>query len=126
MHGKIDSSEKRRPEDEDSESDKLSSIRDEEKELQMNEYDNDENIECGEGDENQKYQEFEIFRSGKENKTTRFSFVNLLRPISAFKELFISKLFQVFAKRSWSRYLRTQLIIVNSFNDIIGVEINRK
>ena len=52
MHGKIDSSEKRRPEDEDSESDKLSSIRDEEKELQMNEYGNDENIECGEGDEN--------------------------------------------------------------------------
>ena len=52
MHGKIDSSEKGRPEDEDSESDKLSSIRDEEKELQMNEYGNDENIECGEGDEN--------------------------------------------------------------------------
>ena len=52
MHGKIDSSEKRRPEDEDSESDKLSSIRDEEKELKMNECDIEESAECGEGEEN--------------------------------------------------------------------------
>ena len=54
MHGKIDSSEKRRPEEEDSESDALSSTKEEEKlrEIEENAYENEEVAECVEGDEN--------------------------------------------------------------------------
>ena len=52
MHAKIDSSERRRPEEEGSESDALSSTKEEEKEVDMNAYDNDEVTECVEGEEN--------------------------------------------------------------------------
>ena len=50
--GKTDSFERRKPERDDSEKDKLNSSKDKMKELEMYAYDNDDEAECGENDEN--------------------------------------------------------------------------